>query len=60
MRNIDGDDLVMMLADWWYSSFGQEETEEAKAIREVMDKVEEYVKHNGRGEGDGICMDEGF
>ena len=40
---IDGNRLMMSLADWWYSSFGQEETEEAKAIRAVMDKVEESL-----------------
>lgn len=34
---------MMFLADWWYSSFGKEETEEAKAIRKVMDKVEESL-----------------
>ena len=44
MRPIDGDKLMMWLADWWYSSFGQEETEEAKAIRAVMDKVEESLE----------------
>lgn len=43
MRPIDGDKLMMSLADWWYSSFGQEETEEAKAIKTVMDKVEESL-----------------
>lgn len=43
MRMIDGDRLMMSLADWWYSSFGEEETEEAKAIRKVMDKVEESL-----------------
>lgn len=43
MRPIDGDKLMMSLADWWYSSFGQEETEEAKAIKTVMGKVEESL-----------------
>lgn len=42
-RLIDGDRLMMSLADWWYSSFGEDETEEAKAIRKVMDKVEESL-----------------
>lgn len=42
-RLIDADALMMMLADWWYSSFGQEETDEAKAIRAVMDEVERYI-----------------
>ena len=41
---IDGDKLMMMLADWWYSSFGEEETDEAKAIYTVMDQVEKIVK----------------
>lgn len=40
-RLIDADALMMSLADWWYSSFGEEETEDAKAIRAVMDKIEE-------------------
>ena len=44
MRLIDGDKLMMWLADWWYSSFGQEETEEAKAIRTVINKVEESLE----------------
>ena len=44
MRPIDGDELMLWLADWWYSSFGQEETEEAKAIRKVMNKVEESLE----------------
>ena len=37
---IDGNRLMMHLADWWYSSFGQEETEDAKAIRAVMNEIE--------------------
>lgn len=45
MRTIDGDALMMELADWWYSSFGEEETEEAKAIRMVMDEVEQSLDH---------------
>ena len=44
MRPIDGDELMLWLADWWYSSFGQEETEEAKAIRKVMNRVEESLE----------------
>lgn len=47
---IDGDALMMRLADWWYSSFGEDETDEAKAIRAVMDQVEEIVKEMSRGE----------
>ena len=35
---------MMSLADWWYSSFGQEETEESKAIRKVMDSVENSLE----------------
>lgn len=42
-RLIDADKMMMSLADWWYSSFGQEETEEAKAIRAVMDKIEQSI-----------------
>ena len=34
---------MMSLADWWYSSFGQEETDEAKAIRAVMQQVEKSI-----------------
>ena len=37
---IDAGELMMTLSDWWYSSFREEETEEAKAIRKVMDQVE--------------------
>lgn len=43
MRLIDGNKIVMSLTDWWYSSFGQEETEESKAIKKVMDQVEKMV-----------------
>ena len=42
-RLIDADEMMMSLADWWYSSFGQEETEESKAIRTVMDKIEQSI-----------------
>ena len=42
-RLIDADKLMMSLADWWYSSFGEEETDEAKAIRTVMDKIEQSI-----------------
>lgn len=42
-RLIDGDKLMMSLADWWYSSFGEDETDESKAIRKVMNKVEESL-----------------
>ena len=34
---------MMSLADWWYSSFGEEETDEAKAIRKVLDKIEQSL-----------------
>ncbi len=43
MRLIDGDKLMMHLTDWWYSSFGQEETDESKAIKSVMDKIEQSL-----------------
>ena len=42
-RLIDADKLMMSLADWWYSSFGEEETDEAKAIRKVLDEVEQSI-----------------
>lgn len=42
-RFIDADKLMMSLADWWYSSFGEEETDEAKAIRKVLDTVEQSI-----------------
>ena len=42
---IDGNKLMMGLADWWYSSFGQKETEEAIAIRKVMDQVEKSLEN---------------
>ncbi len=41
---IDGHKLIMSLNDWWYSSFGYEETEESKAIKKVIDEVEKYVE----------------
>ena len=41
---IDGYKLIMSLNDWWYSSFGYEETEESKAIKKVIDEVEKYVE----------------
>ena len=44
MKTIDADALMMELADWWYSSFGMEETEESKAIRQVMDQVEKSIE----------------
>lgn len=42
-RLVDADKLMMSLADWWYSSFGEEETDEAKAIRKVLDEVEQSI-----------------
>ena len=42
-RLVDADKLMMSIADWWYSSFGEEETDEAKAIRTVMDKIEQSI-----------------
>ena len=42
---IDGNKLMLALSEWWYSSFGLEETEESKAIHKVMDEVERYVDH---------------
>ena len=42
---IDGNKLMMSLNDWWYSSFGyDEETEDSKAIKTVVDKIEESLK----------------
>lgn len=42
---IDGNKLMMLLNDWWYSSFGyDEETEDSKAIKTVMDKIEKNLK----------------
>ena len=43
MRPIDGDRLMMHLTDWWYSSFGQSETDESKAIKTVIDKIEQTL-----------------
>ena len=43
MRPIDGDRLMMHLTDWWYSSFGQVETDESKAIKSVIDKIEQTL-----------------
>ena len=42
-RMVDGDDLMISLSDWWYSSFRGEETDESKAIHKVVDKVEETL-----------------
>ena len=42
-RIVDADKLMMSLEDWWYSSFGEEETDEAKAIHTVMDKIEQSI-----------------
>ena len=42
-RIVDADKLMMSLADWWYSSFGEKETDEAKAIRTVVDKIEQSI-----------------
>lgn len=42
-KMIDGDRLVMTLTDWWYSSFGLEETDQSNAIKEVINEVEKYV-----------------
>ena len=33
----------MHLTDWWYSSFGLEETDEAKAIRMVINEIEKML-----------------
>ena len=43
MRPIDGDKLMMWLDDWWYSSFGHVETDESKAIKSVLDKIEQSL-----------------
>lgn len=42
-KMIDGNALIMSLTDWWYSTFREEETEESKAIKTVVDEVEKYV-----------------
>ena len=34
---------MMHLTDWWYSSFGQSETDESKAIKTVLDKIEQSL-----------------
>ena len=43
-RLIDADKLMMSLTDWWYSSFGDKETDEAKAIKKVLDKIEQNIE----------------
>lgn len=43
---IDGNKLVIALADWWYSSFGQEQTEESKAIKTVLEQVEKMIPYH--------------
>ena len=47
---IDGHKLILHLNDWWYSSFGYEETEESKAIKKVIDEVERYVEQDRKTE----------
>ncbi len=42
---IDGNKMMMSLYDWWYSSFGQEETENAKAIHKVLDLISESLEY---------------
>ncbi|MBP3240080.1 MAG: hypothetical protein J6M92_05995 [Oribacterium sp.] len=42
-RMIDGDDLMISLTDWWYSSFRGAEAGESKAIHKIVDKVEESL-----------------
>ena len=49
MKTIDADALMMELADWWYSSFGVEETEESKAIRQVMEKIKKSIEKLSTG-----------
>ena len=51
-RLIDADKLMMSLADWWYSSFGQTETEESKAIKTVLDKIENSIDLFAVSEGE--------
>ena len=51
MKTIDADALMMELADWWYSSFGVEETEESKETEgtEGTEKVQEAGEENPSG-----------
>lgn len=41
MRLIDADALMLIFNDWWYSSFGQEETEQSLTIKEAMKAIED-------------------
>lgn len=42
---IDENKLMMLLNDWWYSSFGYDEgTEDSKVIKTVMDEIEKNLK----------------
>lgn len=41
MRLIDADALMLPFNDWWYSSFGQEETERSLTIKEAMKAIED-------------------
>lgn len=41
MRLIDADALMLKFNDWWYSSFGQEETEQSLTIKEAMKAIED-------------------
>lgn len=53
-RMVDGDDLMISLSDWWYSSFRGEETDESKAIHKVVDKVEETLNQFRRSESEEV------
>jgi hypothetical protein len=41
---IDGNKLMMLLTDWWSSSFGYEENEESKTIKSIMDGIENNLE----------------
>ena len=43
-RLVDADKLMMSLADWWYSSFGEKETDESKAVKKVLDEIENRLE----------------
>lgn len=53
-RLINADKLMMSLADWWYSSFGQTETEESKAIKTVLDKIENSIAFMGANHNEDV------
>ena len=54
MKMIDGHKLILSLNDWWYSTFGLEENEKSKAIKEVIEAVGAYVNKVAESEEEAL------